>query len=1058
MSFSIPNILDPSQPPTVDVIDGLYARMGSHNHHEVVAVQEALSAFQSSPAAFGLSYALLMSGSSLETRFFGLKLIDDAIRFRWNLLADDERAGLKNVLGDCIMKECESLERLHANRYLVTKMNAVLVSIAKNDYPLRWPSFVRDIVGLADPARPATVENVMGILGILGEEVFAFGEKTMTRKWVEKKRAALKGDFEGIYLFAMQVLEQATTPRLVTLTLDTLEKYLAFVDPSLIFRDDVLGYISTLVKHEELRGASLKFLTEVVTIQPSLHSVLEAKQRTIVSAIYSSVVPTIIDSLPQNHSDIANRIADVFTKGRNTSRDFVRTLCIFLCTVHKNYMKAIGHQNSLLLAAHQMLVGITHLPDKEIMKICIDYWRWLGLRLNRARVGAPSEEGDPGRQFFRNVQVCLTEELKNVRFALIRHMPKPEEVIIVENEDGEVVSVVMEDVEALELYSDVREALWFYTRLDPNDTYNILVALMARQRDMSEWSFRNLSTLCWSVGSIAGALDTKRERELFITIIQQLLTMCKEIKDTKSRAVIASNIMYIVGQFDAFLVTHESFFRTVCNRLFYFMKETFEGVQDMAVDTLLKLSKRVPKSFLSLDERRVPFIQTVIENHSDYLSLLNFAQTQTFFEAVGNVIRSIGDPIFQSNCLNELMSYTNRRLNESAELTRQNPELSCTVDHLKELVHLLRLHVSISKSCGPCYFSEITKMFSVFKGYYEHYFAAINQQVSMHGPSAVSFQHVRYMRIVKKEVLKVFENFIADTTDTEFVSNTCMPQILDLILTDYRDSLPAAREATVLALVTACLRRLSGTMNSYVKGILDCCFEATATLITANHYDMPDHRANLFLLLNELCVHCFDAFLAYASANTGVVDALLFAIQHTDTVVQMTSLETLSTFIMKVSQSTVSDAFFTTYMATLLTKILSVAMDKLHAAALNQQCDILELLFTACRARPWDTPVVGGAAVAQLISSCLSQIGSLSQGQINAFIEYCIGPSAVIGAELKQMLHDFLIEVDVWGSAQENAAIEAAERNSLAAEIPGIRQEGYVPSYHAMQQREMEMK
>lgn len=1057
MQFNIPDLLNPALPPTPEIFDVLHDRLSSSNHHEIGAIQEALCAFQTSPQSFSLAYDMLTKSTNLQTRFFALRIIDDAIRFRWNSLQNEERDGLKNVLGSSIIQECQTPQRWHAQKPLVMKMNAVLVSIAKHEYPYRWPSFVSDIVSMANPSQPATVENSISILGILGEEVFAFGERTMTKKWVEKKRAALKTDFELIYMFAMQVLEKATDASLVTLTLQTIEKYLHFVDPELVFRDDILSYVSSLVQHAPLRDASIEFLTEVLSIAPTSNSVFEARQRATVSAIFNSVLPSVINDLPTQHSELANRIASVFSKGRNSGRDFVRTFCIFLVTIHKNYFKAIAHNTSLVLAAHQMLVGITHVPDKEILKICIDYWRWLGLRLNRARTGGPSEDGDLGRQFFRTVQALLSEELKNVRFALIRHMPKPEEVVIVENENGEVVSITMQDVEALEMYADVREALWFFTRLDPADTVNILVALMARQRDMSEWSFRNINTLCWSVGSVAGALDQKRERELFITIIRELLTMCSEMRETKNRAVIASNIMYIVGQYDAFLLAHESFFKTVCNRLFYFMKETFEGVQDMAVDTLLKLSKRVPKCFLSMDDRRIPFIQTVIENYADHISLLNFSQVQTFFEAIGHAIRAISDPQFQTSCLTELLAYTDERLSESASVAQRNVELSCTIDHLKELIHLLRLHSSVAKSCGPCYFSEINKMFDVFKGYYVHYFNAINQRIGEMGPDAVNHQQVRYMRIVKKEVLQIFEYFTTDTNDIEFVSNVCMPQILELILSDYRDSLPAARDAQVLAFVAACVKKLTGTMNQYVAGILNCCFEPTAQLIISNHYDMPDHRTNLYLLLNELCVHCFEAFLNYASNNTAIVESLLFAIQHTDSIVQLTSLETLSVFIMNVSQSNMADSFFSAYMENLLTKVMIVTMDKLHAGALQQQAHLLELLFNFCRSRPWDMPAAGGAAVTNIMTSCLSQIATLEPQQINAFIGYCIGPNAVSGPSFVQMIHDFLIEMDVWGSAQENAAIDAAEKAQLAMEMPGIQQPSYVPSYQAMAQRESEM-
>lgn len=65
----------------------------------------------------------------------------------------------------------------------------------------------------------------------------------------------------------------------------------------------------------------------------------------------------------------------------------------------------------------------------------------------------------------------------------------------------------------------------------------------------------------------------------------------KRGKDNK--AVVASNIMYVVGQYPRFLRAHWKFLRTVVNKLFEFMHELHPGVQDMACDTFLKIAQKV---------------------------------------------------------------------------------------------------------------------------------------------------------------------------------------------------------------------------------------------------------------------------------------------------------------------------------------------------------------------------------------------------------------------------------------------------------------------------------
>ena len=68
----------------------------------------------------------------------------------------------------------------------------------------------------------------------------------------------------------------------------------------------------------------------------------------------------------------------------------------------------------------------------------------------------------------------------------------------------------------------------------------------------------------------------------------------KRGKDNK--AVVASNIMYVVGQYPRFLKAHWKFLRTVVNKLFEFMHELHPGVQDMACDTFLKIAQKVGES------------------------------------------------------------------------------------------------------------------------------------------------------------------------------------------------------------------------------------------------------------------------------------------------------------------------------------------------------------------------------------------------------------------------------------------------------------------------------
>lgn len=63
----------------------------------------------------------------------------------------------------------------------------------------------------------------------------------------------------------------------------------------------------------------------------------------------------------------------------------------------------------------------------------------------------------------------------------------------------------------------------------------------------------------------------------FVYPCQDLLGLCEQKRGKDNKAIIASNIMYIVGQYPRFLRAHWKFLKTVVNKLFEFMHGEFEA-------------------------------------------------------------------------------------------------------------------------------------------------------------------------------------------------------------------------------------------------------------------------------------------------------------------------------------------------------------------------------------------------------------------------------------------------------------------------------------------------
>lgn len=146
---------------------------------------------------------------------------------------------------------------------------------------------------------------------------------------------------------------------------------------------------------------------------------------------------------------------------------------------------------------------------------------------------------------------------------MVSRMAKPEEVLVVENDQGEVVREFMKDTDAINLYKNMRETLgespcythmhvfslvrlrfvysfiicgisvhvhvkWirmcvsvvYLTHLDYADTERIMTEKLHNQVNGTEWSWRNLNMLCWAIGSISGAMHEEDEKRFLVTVIK----------------------------------------------------------------------------------------------------------------------------------------------------------------------------------------------------------------------------------------------------------------------------------------------------------------------------------------------------------------------------------------------------------------------------------------------------------------------------------------------------------------------------------------------------------
>ena len=80
------------------------------------------------------------------------------------------------------------------------------------------------------------------------------------------------------------------------------------------------------------------------------------------------------------------------------------------------------------------------------------------------------------------------------------------------------------------------------------------------------------------------AAGEEEEKKFLVYVIRELLSLVEMKRGKDNKAVVASNIMYIVGQYPRFLKAHWKFLKTVVNKLFEFMHELHEGPPALRLD------------------------------------------------------------------------------------------------------------------------------------------------------------------------------------------------------------------------------------------------------------------------------------------------------------------------------------------------------------------------------------------------------------------------------------------------------------------------------------------
>ena len=1005
--------------------------------------------FKEHPDAWTKSHEIILNGKHLETKLYGLDVLADAVVKQWATINTDQRMGIRNFLVNTIIELASEHDSRSSHSAFLNKLNLTLVKVVIREWPNEWPDFISEIVEASKTSESLCTNN-MQILKFLSEEIHEYWVGNLTSSKVQTMKEQLNQDFQLVYQLCEFVLSSSKDEHLLLSTLETLHAYLKWIPVGFIFETDLIKTLAlTFFPAAMFQNVTLECLCQIGSLKLKNK---DYDQQFI--ALFGAVITHCMGAL--DNIDIA----EVYAEGDDSATLFVRHLSMFISGFLRSHLSLLETSEEtvrLLKMAMTLLLRISEVEDEVIFKICLECWSLLVADLyNTSRSEFPRamtlgsmQSQQPGARRL----MMYSHELSRLRLTLVTKMPRPEEVLIVQDASGEWIRERMKDTDSIILYKSMRECLIFLTHLDPDDTQQLMIMKLAKQVSGEEWSHNNLNTLCWAIGSVSGAMNENMEKTFLVRVIKDLLSLCEAKKGKDNKAVVASNIMYVVGQYPRFLRKHWKFLRTVITKLFEFMHEPHPGVKDMSCETFVKISKKCARKFVTLqNDESEPFIVTIIGLIHRVTAELEHSQIQIFYEACALIIKAETDRSKQQNLVYGLMEIPNTSWARIVAEANEGFGTLCELNVIREVVQVLKVNRHVAESLGHGYMVQLGRIYLEMLHVYKLYSAQITQVIAEQGDHMSNSAPVRAMRAVKTEILRIMRSFVENChqSDQGTVQDKFLPALVEPVLTDYAQGIPQARDAEVLSLFAAIIEKFGDGVMKYLPLVFESCFESTLSMITLNFTDFPDHRKNFFLLIRAINAKCFESLLSLSQEQFKIVmDSITWAFKDIEKNVAETGLTILDELLQNVSNSEVEIIFYQTYLISLLQDLLGVLTDAFHKPGFHLHSKLLMHLFQVVDRGVITTPLSENYANNQMfvrdftINYLSESFQHVHPDTIKEFVNNLFNCSDSV--TFKVHLRDFLVSIKEKQNVnelffEENAEVAKAQQQQIDT-VPGLAYE-----------------
>lgn len=667
-------ILDLSKDFDVELFEKIVMTALSASDEHKKEAEEVLLQFKELSYSWTKVNDVVKGSNREDAKFMALQILEDNVKSKWALFEEDNRRSLRKYVFEMI-REMTTVEKVPT--IVVNKLNSVLVEIAKKDWPTRWPDFVSCLVNTSLELFSVSMgfaSNALVILKLVNEELFRKTRRiTTARRQIMQQR--LKEEYGLIFDFISFVFECAekwdVSEELVGNCLEAFRSFCVSMPLELVLSNKIMdGVLGQLNSVQTI--ATLDCLLEIIKLErgdelmaicSGERGVVRTSEKQWASVEQVRRIEREVLAFMQSYSEAVTRegrtLAEQYTD--MDQRVFLGKMAQVLATIYALWFNEL-HDGEGTKTGLRHLVDLCSIEDTQLFQDVFFVWEHLvAMFYNEYTLHIPTS-----RVLKRT---AFMDILKAMLGICVNNMPKPSEVFIVINELGEIVRDKRVETVEIEFYRRMRKNMfrlafildqfavnYFVNKInkysvgklidngdyeneyiDTNDYQNVK-GLDYNKAVNLRAAYLELNKFCWAIGALSEAFEEKKEREFFVSIINRLLNFCEERVRQEERAIIASNIMFIIGQFQRFLKFNAEFMYVVIRKLFEFMQESYEGIKEMACDNFYRICEKCPTQFYQKKNSRY-FLEGLLDNLAT-VAALDFYLQRIVIEALLIVLKA----------------------------------------------------------------------------------------------------------------------------------------------------------------------------------------------------------------------------------------------------------------------------------------------------------------------------------------------------------------------------------------------------------------------------------